>query len=311
MTIYKATMRVETGQQDALAAALEDAASGVLIFEDPDAKSWTVEAIYLEEPAKDEIETLAAEAGAPLRMLSVAALPEIDWVKKSLEDLPPIRAGRFFVAGAHDIAKAPGGALRLQIEAAQAFGTGSHPTTKGCLLALDALAKRRHIARALDLGTGSGILTFALIRLFARPVLGTDIDPIAVETARENARINALHPRARFRVADGLSFGGRYDLIVANILAGPLKRLARPIAAALAPNGTVILSGLLDSQEVYVRAAYRAQNLRLVGRRVIDGWTTLILEQGSSRPAPPPLRRAGASRHRRAVPRSRSARCWR
>jgi ribosomal protein L11 methyltransferase len=177
------------------------------------------------------------------------------------------------------------------------------------LLALGALAKRRHIARALDLGTGSGILTFALIRLFGRPVLGTDIDPIAVETARENARINGLHPRARFRIADGLNFGGRYDLIVANILAGPLKRLARPIAQALAPNGTVILSGLLASQEVYVRAAYRAQGLRLVGRRVIDGWTTLILER--SRPGPRPLRRDGASHRRRAAPRSRSARCWR
>ena len=283
MTMYKATLRVETDKVEALSAALEEGASSVLAFEDPGEKTWTIEAIYSETPSAELIEALAARAGISLRMLSISVLPEIDWVKKSLEDLPPIRAGRFFVAGAHDMHKAPGGALRLQIEAAQAFGTGSHPTTRGCLLALDALAKRRRVKTALDLGTGSGILSFALARLFARPVLGTDIDPVAVTTARENARINGLHTLTRFITADGLdhpAIAARkpYDLILANILAGPLKRLARPIAAALAPGGTVILSGLLASQEAYVRAAYRDQGLFLRSRILIDGWATLVFQ---------------------------------
>lgn len=283
MPTYKATLRIEAGKAEALSAALDETAAGLLAFEDPDEKTWTIETIYLEEPSASEIEAITAAAGLSLRMLKIETLPEIDWVKKSLADLPPIRAGRFFVAGAHDMHKAPGGSLRLQIEAAQAFGTGSHPTTRGCLLALDALAKRRRVAKALDLGTGSGILTFALARLFPAPVLATDIDPLAVTTARENARINHLHRRARFIAADGLhhpllATRQPYDLVIANILAGPLKRLARPIAAALAPGGTVILSGLLASQEAYVRAAYRAQDLRLRSRLVIDGWATLVLE---------------------------------
>lgn len=285
MPSYKATLRIETGKAEALTAALEEGAAGILAFEDPDAKTWTVEAIYLDEPDKTAIEAAAARVGLSLRMLIIEALPEIDWVKKSLADLPPIRAGRFFVAGAHDMHKAPGGSLRLQIEAAQAFGTGSHPTTRGCLLALDALAKRRRIANALDLGTGSGILAFALARAFARPVLGTDIDAIAVATAKENARINRLNALTRFIVADGLHHPAiiqrsPYDLVVANILAGPLKRLARPVSAALVPGGTLILSGLLASQETYVRTVYRAQSLALAGRLVIDGWTTLVLEAG-------------------------------
>ena len=283
MPTYKATLRIEAGKAEALSAALDETAAGLLAFEDPDEKTWTIEAIYLEEPSAAEIEAVAAAAGLSLRMLKIETLPEIDWVKKSLADLPPIRAGRFFVAGAHDMHKAPGGSLRLQIEAAQAFGTGSHPTTRGCLLALDALAKRRRIAKALDLGTGSGILAFALARLFPAPVLATDIDPVAVATARENARINLVHRRTRFITADGLHHPALtarlpHDLIIANILAGPLKRLARPIAAALAPGGTLILSGLLARQEPYVRAAYRAQGLRLRSRLVIDGWATLVLE---------------------------------
>jgi ribosomal protein L11 methyltransferase len=281
--LYKATLRIEAAKTEALSDLLAETASGVIAFEDPGEKTWTVEAIYPGPPDKTEIERLAAEAGLTLRMLSIAPLPEIDWVKKSLADLPPIRAGRFFVAGAHDMHKAPGGSLRLQIEAAQAFGTGSHPTTRGCLLALDALAKRRRIGNALDLGTGSGILTFALARLFPNSVLGTDIDRIAVATARENARINGLSHRTRFIAADGLghpAIAARLpcDLIIANILAGPLKRLARPITAALAPGGVLILSGLLASQEPYVRAAYRAQGLRFRSRHVIDGWATLMLE---------------------------------
>lgn len=284
MSTYKATLRVGVGQADALSEALGDIAAGLLIFEDADPKFWTIEAIFQDEPNSVALESLAADAGIAIHAMRIEALPDIDWVKKSLESLPPIRAGRFFIAGAHDIAKAPEGTIRLQIEAAQAFGTGSHPTTRGCLLALDALAKRQRIRNALDLGTGSGILTFALVRLFGRPVLGTDIDAIAVATARENARINRLAPYARFVVANGLyhptiKARAPFDLIMANILAGPLKRLARQVAQALRPGGTLVLSGLLAHQEPLVRCSYRQLGLRLAARITLDGWVTLILRR--------------------------------
>lgn len=284
---FKATLRVMAGEAERLVTALEEsfdlAPGGVLAFEDPDAKTWTIEAIYSDAPDKAGLEALARDAGISLRMLNVEALPEIDWVKKSLADLPPIRAGRFFVAGGHDMDKAPGGGIALQIEAAQAFGTGSHPTTKGCLLALDALAKKGLFARPLDLGTGSGILAFAMAKLWRVPVLATDIDPISVATAWDFARINGVQNFVRFVTADGFHHpavraGKPYDLIVANILAGPLVKLAGPVTRHLMPGGILVLSGLLAEQEVFVRTAYRTHGLHLLSRRVIDGWTTLTLQ---------------------------------
>lgn len=286
MSTYKATLRVMADEAERLVTALEEsfdlAPGGVLAFEDPDAKTWTIEAIYTDAPDKEALAALARDAGLALRMLSIEALPEIDWVRKSLADLPPIRAGRFFVAGGHDMDKAPGGGTTLQIEAAQAFGTGSHPTTRGCLLALDALAKKGLFARPLDLGTGSGILAFAMAKLWRVPVLATDIDPISVATAREFAHVNGVRNIVRFLTADGfhdprIRARAPFDLIVANILAGPLVKLAGPVARHLMPGGILVLSGLLAEQEVFVRAAYRARGLHLLSRRVIDGWTTLIL----------------------------------
>ncbi len=288
---YKATFRVATAEAIPLVEALEDAVeietSGVLFFEDPDAQSWTIEAILPEAPEAGVLDAIAARAGVTLRMRKIETLPDIDWVKKSLADLPPIRAGRFFVCGAHDRAKAPANSIVLQIEASQAFGTGSHATTKGCLLTLDALAKRGRFSRALDLGCGSGILAFAMANLWASSgaqiVRGVDIDPISVATANENARINGLARRVRLVAGDGLGHpeihgGAPYDLIVANILAGPLVHLARPVAEGLEPGGRLILSGLLADQEAYVRAAYLAHGLRLERRLALDGWTTLTLK---------------------------------
>jgi ribosomal protein L11 methyltransferase len=283
--LYKASFKLNAADAERLVDALGESAptpGGVLAFEEPDGKSWTVEAIYAGLPDAAPLEALAASI--PARLLRVEPLPDIDWVKRSLDSLPPIRAGRFFVSGAHDRHKAPGGAKALLIEAGQAFGTGSHPTTRGCLLAIDALAKRRRYKNPLDLGCGSGVLAFAMARAFAVPVLGCDIDPIAVETARLYARANHLSARVRLVTANGLSHPALrarapFDLIMANILAGPLKRLARPVAASLAPGGTLVLSGLLKHQEAYVLPVYRAMGLRFASRLLIEDWVTLILSR--------------------------------
>lgn len=285
-TILKASLRLAAGEVHAILECLQETidenAIGLLAFEDPGGLSWTVELVGREVPTAAALESLAAAAGVTLRMLTIAPLPAVDWVKRSLEGLPPIRAGRFFVSGAHDAARAPPGARRLQIEAGQAFGTGSHPTTRGVLLLLDRLARARRLRRALDLGSGSGILTFALARLAPVPAQGVDIDPIAVATAQANARANALHPRVRFAVSDGLRHpavrtGEPYDLILANILAGPLVKLALPVRRALADNGAVILSGLLADQVPLVRAAYATVGLRLVRTLTLEGWASLLL----------------------------------
>jgi ribosomal protein L11 methyltransferase len=195
-----------------------------------------------------------------------------------------VRAGRFFVYGAHDAGAVPHGVIPIRIEAGMAFGTGHHETTSLCLGALDALARTHAFDRILDLGCGTGVLAIAAAKLWKTRVLATDIDPRAIEVTVENARINDAGPLVRAAVADGMDHpairaGAPFDLVVANILSGPLTRLAPGIAAALAPGGTVVLSGLLHWQAQTVVGFYQA--LGLVRRRTLrDGsWAALILER--------------------------------
>jgi len=244
----------------------------------------------------DAYPTSDAEADALLRVLAGFAalnvksepLADADWLKLALSGLPPVRAGRFFVYGAHDAGRAPTNAVALRIEAGAAFGTGHHGTTVGCLAALDQLLKARRFARVLDVGTGTGLLAIAAARTGSRIVRGTDIDPVSVRIARENARLNRA--RARFVTANGLAHpmiaaGAPYDLVFANILARPLIRFARPIRLALRPGGRVILSGLLRSQERDVRAAYLAQGFTFERRLPHDAWTTLVMRRGTLAPS--------------------------
>ncbi|HEY1448880.1 MAG TPA: 50S ribosomal protein L11 methyltransferase, partial [Caulobacteraceae bacterium] len=215
--------------------------------------------------------------------VTVEKLADADWLEMALSGLPPVRAGRFFVYGVHDRGRTPVNAVNLRIEAGAAFGTGHHGTTVGCLLAYDALLKAGRFERVLDVGTGTGVLAIAGARTGSRLTVGTDIDPVSVRIARENARIN--HAPGRFVRANGLAHpvvraGAPYDLVFANILARPLVWLATDIRRALKPGGVAILSGLLRSQARFVLAAYLSRGFRLERRLGRDAWATLVLRRG-------------------------------
>jgi ribosomal protein L11 methyltransferase len=248
-----------------------------------------------------EGEAVARQAGKRvLPMLgtsafSVRALPDVDWVRRSLEGLAPVAAGRFYLYGSHDRDRRRPGGISLEIDAGTAFGTGHHATTAGCLLAFDALLKRRSPCRILDLGCGTGVLALAAARTLRRPVLASDIDPVAVAMTRDNARNNDARPWVGAVSAPGLEHqriaaAAPYDLIFANILARPLIALAGDLACSLASGGTLILSGLTRDQEQAVRAAYRNRGLVPKSPLRIGNWSTLVFGKTGSRKAKRPQR---------------------
>jgi ribosomal protein L11 methyltransferase len=207
-----------------------------------------------------------------------------DWVKASLQDLVPVPAGRFVVHGAHDRARVPPNKLGIEIEAALAFGTGHHGTTRGCLLLLDHVLKAHRPRRVLDLGTGTGVLAIAAAKALRRSILASDIDTPSVGVARENAGLNevgnCVQPiRATGFSAPEFAARGPFDLVLANILANPLRQLAGPMAVHLAPKAFVILSGLLNPQAGAVIAAYRARGLVPLRHLRIEGWSSLLLRR--------------------------------
>ena len=276
--LWKASIACIKAEAADLAAALEleGSAQAVLIAEEPFADSAMVEALYTEEPDAAFLSRVAA------RTVAVAPLPDQDWIRLSQEGLPPVRAGRFFVYGAHDAGQVPHGVIPMKIEAGLAFGTGHHETTALCLGVLSELANRRAFRNVLDLGCGTGLLAIGAAKLWKRSVLASDIDPVAVDVTRDNARANGVAPLVRAVTADGLTNpilagGAPYDLLIANILAGPLTQLAPTITRALAPGAMLVLSGLLRNQEALVTSFYRS--LRFVGRRRAGPWSALVLEK--------------------------------
>ena len=273
-----ATSKVQAGEIAALFELTPPRPQAVLIDEEPFEDCATVEAFYAAMPDGTFLSRLI---GTPVH---VALVPDQDWVKLSQEGLPPVRAGRFFVYGAHDRGAVPPGVIPLRIEAGLAFGTGHHESTSLSLSLISNLARRRRFRRVLDLGCGTGVLAIAMARLWRSRILATDIDPVAVDVARDNARINDSSAFVRTIAADGLvhpavSARASFELIVANILAGPLTRLAPSIAGALAPSGFVLLSGLLRWQENLVLSYYRAQGLKLRARQRDGNWSALLLER--------------------------------
>jgi ribosomal protein L11 methyltransferase len=270
---------------EAAAAAIDsdpllEGATYSILEEDEDRDIWRIDAF---PSTQDEADGLAAKLGgyAELRTV-VEKLADADWLAMALSGLPPVRAGRFFVFGAHDKGLAPTNTVNLRIEAGAAFGTGHHGTTVGCLSAYDALIKARRFDKVLDVGAGTGVLAIAAARTGSKLAVGTDIDAPSVRISNENARLNKSS--ARFVHASGLSHrlvskAAPYDLVFANILAPPLVALSQDIRRALKPGGFAILSGLLRTQERRVLAAYLSKGFRLHRRLHRDAWATLVLRR--------------------------------
>lgn len=264
-----------------LSESLEAGEAAIAAFEDSDTQ-WAVEVHFEAPPDQAALRRLVATVtGAALTFDTIE--PK-DWVAASLADLTPVIAGRFTVHGAHDRTRVAANRTGIEIEAALAFGTGHHGTTRGCLLALDRILKERgrRRLRVLDIGTGTGVLAIAAAKALRARVLASDIDAEAARIARENARLNGCAALVQCLHAAGLTstrFRARapFDLVFANILLGPLTRLARPMRRVLAPGARVILSGLLAAQENAALAAYRPHGLRLVRRIPFGEWVTLVL----------------------------------
>ena len=256
-------------------------------------REWVLEAYFGGEPDEDYVrELVASAAGEDAAAAGVFSLIEQkDWIASSLEGLAPVRAGRFLVHGSHDRRAPKPNDIALEIEAALAFGTGHHGTTRGCLVMLDAILKCRRPRKVLDVGTGTGVLAIGAAKVLHASVTSGDIDPISVEATRANAVLNGASPWVRPVTAKGLEHpslrsGDPYDLILANILAKPLRGLAPSIAKAATGDADIILSGLLERDVPGVLTAYGAHDLKLARRINIDGWATLHLRRGGAAARP-------------------------
>ncbi|MCB1458929.1 MAG: 50S ribosomal protein L11 methyltransferase [Nitratireductor sp.] len=253
---------------------------------DEDNGIWSV-SVYADTEHAQEAETrmtLALEAADLPTGIGHEPLDDDDWVAKTLRELVPVRSGRFIVHGSHDRDAPRAHEHAMLIDAGLAFGTGHHGTTAGCLDMLGQCLKENRYHRALDLGTGSGVLAIAVAKALPARILATDIDPVAVRVAKENCRLNHVASRIRCETAPGFSHRafreeGPFDLVIANILAGPLQALARDLAANCAPGATVILSGLLPHQKARIVATYRQHGMDFIKAHIRDNWLVLVLRK--------------------------------
>lgn len=271
----------------AFASFLEERAAAVSTFEIAGTRLWQVERIAktarLTPLVEASLALLVAANGGCLVEISEKKLEERDWLAENRLAFPPLRIGRFFIYGTFYEGRIPRGAIPIAIDAATAFGTGEHASTRGCLMVLDRLNRRP--ARILDVGTGSGILAIAAAKRWRHPVLASDIDREAVAVARENSRKNGVARFVNLRAASGyrdrVLRRTRYDLVVSNILARPLALMAHDLGSVLAPGGRAVLAGLIPRQERIVLSAHRAFRLTLERRYRVDGWSVLLLKKGA------------------------------
>ncbi len=298
-------MRLPTDMATALRLAgqlgelLDADENAVAAFESADETHWLIEVFFSTQPDEGLIRdlivaALGAEAGP--REAAKATFDRIapkDWIAASLEGLKPVRAGRFLVHGSHDRPAIRANDIAIEIEAALAFGTGHHGTTRGCLEFLDRELKRKRPQNVLDVGTGTGVLAIAAARALKRRVAAGDIDPVSTLTSRQNAVANRAGAYVRPVTAVGvihrdLLERAPFDLIFANILAKPLRLLAPSLARVTTYDARLILSGLLAKDVAGVLTAYRGQGFALMERIDIDGWAALILKRrgAAQRPLP-------------------------
>ncbi|MBN9308568.1 MAG: 50S ribosomal protein L11 methyltransferase [Devosia sp.] len=287
MTLSQLSTPLTKDQAYALVDAVmarDDVAITASAHEIEETGEWVFEATCDSKPDIAAFNAIAREVlGGEVSFAVEAIDPTVNWVAKSLEGLKPVIAGGFYIYGSHEEAP-PTGVTGIKIDAAQAFGTGHHETTTGCLEAIDRALKRRRYASMIDVGTGTGVLAIALAKRTRLPVLATDIDPIAVQTTIENARDNGVSRNIIAIEATGLDHrqiatGAPYDMVVANILAGPLVALAPGVRKVTQPGATVILSGILNTQANRVISAYGLQHIVLRHRIEKKEWTTLVLER--------------------------------
>lgn len=245
-------------------------------------KKWEIGAYFHEKPNTVELSLL--ELVYKIKF-NVSEVPFKDWVTHVRRQLTPVLAGRFIIFGSHDKNKIPLNCHKLKIEAAMAFGTGHHGTTLGCLLALSKLKKLGLIINnAADIGCGTGVLAMATVAAFSARVIACDIDPIAVKTAKINIKENGYYKNIVVLEATGFRHAemvkrAPFDLIFANILAKPLKSLARNVAENSSANSVVILSGILDRQSSGVEKYFLTNGFSRILKKEIDGWITLVLKR--------------------------------
>ena len=285
--MWQTIVRLAEGSPIPFADWLEQNAAGVSVFEDG-AGGWTITALYAARPDPGLLSAAmalaAAAEGVAEPAIESAPVVHADWLAAAYAGFPPLRVGRFWIHGSHVETVPPAGLLPLWIDAATAFGSGEHATTEGCLRALGRVRSARPgIRRALDMGTGSGILAIAAAKAWpGARIAAVDIDADSARVARVNAALNGVAGRVRTQAGNGFRAplarsGAGFDLIFANILARPLIRMAPALAGRLLPGGIVILSGLLGRQAPAVLAAYRMARLSLVARVPIGEWQTLVL----------------------------------
>ena len=284
-TLWRIEVKAAEDAVATVEAALAPQCIAVSAFIDAASGRWRVEGIAGAEPDHEALAARLAEAFAargPAPPATVEPLAPRDWVGDNLAGFPPLTVGRFHIRGSHVAGLPPAGAILLRLDAGQAFGTGEHASTKGCLIALDRLGRARRFRRPLDLGCGSGILALAMAKAWRVPVVAADIDADAVRVAEVNARLNGVARLVRVARGPGyrvpaIAAGAPYDLIVANILARPLAAMAGDLARHLSPSGVAVLAGLLARDVNWVMAAHRPFGLSLGRMLVLDGWATLVL----------------------------------